>query len=106
MLDLSNTYVIAVIIAFIATAAFHFDQKQKKNEVENMSYVKVFSLVFISIVIFNYIKSSQVTILDTVKTITETTTPTLQNNLSGTSSIINNVNPYSNLKIREGPPDF
>jgi hypothetical protein len=98
MLDLSNPYIIAVIIAFVATAIFHFDQKQKKVEVETVSYVKVFSLVLLAIIGFNYFTSSQTVILDTVKTVTES--------VSKSDTVVNNTFPFANLKIKEGPPDF
>jgi hypothetical protein len=102
MLDLSNPYTIAVIIAVVATVIFHFDQKQKRVEVETISYVKVFSLVLIAIVVFNYFTSSPSAIIDTVKTVAESVSkpePVV-------SSVINNGYPFANLKIKEGPPDF
>lgn len=99
MLDLSNPYIIAVIIAFVATAIFHFDQKQKKVEVEPISYVKVFSLVLIAIVGFNYLTSSTTFVLDTV-------TESASKVDTAVTSVVNNGFPFANLKIKEGPPDF
>jgi hypothetical protein len=101
MIDLSNPYIIAVIIAFIATAIFHFDQKQKKVEVETLSYVKVFSLVLLAIIGFNYFTSSKGVIIDTVKTVAESVSK-----VDTPVSSINNGFPFANLKIKEGPPDF
>lgn len=102
MLDLSNPYIIAVIIAFVATAIFHFDQKQKKMEVESISYIKVFSLVLVAIVGFNYFTSTQTNVIETIKTVTESI-PKAEGSVS---SVVNNGFPFANLKIKEGPPDF
>jgi hypothetical protein len=98
MLDFSNPYIIALIIAFVATAIFHFDQKQKKLDIETISYVKVFSLVLIAIVVFNYFTSSPTAVIDTVKAVTETVTKP--------ETVVASGFPFANLKIKEGPPDF
>ncbi len=102
MLDLSNPYIIAVIIAFVATAIFHFDQKQKKVEVETISYIKVFSLILVAIVGFNYFTSTKTNVMESIKTVTESA-PKLE---STVSTVVNNGFPFANLKIKEGPPDF
>jgi hypothetical protein len=45
MLAWNSPYVLAVIIGLIAVGIYHFDQKQKKNEIQKISYVKIFVLV-------------------------------------------------------------
>ncbi len=103
MLDLSNPYIIAIIIAFVATAIFHFDQKQKKVEVQSISYVKVFSLVLVAIVGFNYFTGTKSNVLETITESVSKVEPIVT---SSVTSSVSNGFPFANLKIKEGPPDF
>ncbi len=54
MLAWNSPYVLAVIIGLISVGIYHFDQKHKKNEIEKMSYLKIFILVAGSITGFYY----------------------------------------------------
>jgi hypothetical protein len=101
MFDLTNPYIIAVIIAFIATAIFHFDQKQKNTDVEKVSYVKIFSLVFIAIVGFNYFTTTSSVVIPAAVATLKSETP-----VASVTNVVNSNFPFANLKIKEGPPDF
>ena len=52
MLAWNSPYVLAIIIGLIAIGIYHFDQKHKKNEIQKISYVKIFVLVAGSIMGF------------------------------------------------------
>ena len=125
MFTWNDPYVLAVILGLIAVVVFHFDQKQKKVEVEKSSYFKVFILVSGLIFTFNYFvltNSTETTLIHTEKiletTITSTITstppsvpvktlsqsPTSAFTPIQSSSTLGGL--YGNLKIKEGPPNF
>ncbi len=118
MFTWNDPYVLAVILGLVAVAIFHFDQKQKKNEVEKSSYVKVFILVAGLICLFNYfvLTNSETTTTTSTPstTITPSTTVEPVKTLSQSpTSAFTPIQPsttlgglYGNLKIKEGPPNF
>ncbi len=96
-------FILAIIIGCVAVGLFYFDQKQKKAETNSMSYAKVFSLVTGSILIYNYFVS------------TESSGSCIMgssiNKQVGGGNVqpqipSNNTGLFSNLKIKEGLPDF
>jgi hypothetical protein len=96
----NSPYILAFLLGLLAVGLFHFDQKQKKNEITNMSYLKVFTLVTGSILGYSYFvdNTESIDVPKIVKDVTEVITPpVVSNNLGGL---------YSNLKIKEGPPNF
>ena len=104
MFTWNSPYMLAFLLGLLAVGLFYFDQKQKKNDVENMSYMKVFTLVTGSILGYTYfVDTSVISDLATistpiVKAVVDVSTPSvMSNNLGGL---------YSNLKIKEGPPNF
>jgi hypothetical protein len=119
MFTWNDPYVLAVILGLIAVVVFHFDQKQKKVEVEKSSYFKVFILVSGLIFAFNYFvltNSVETTLLPTekilesvpvsapfpVKTLSQS--PTSAFTPIQSASTLGGL--YGNLKIKEGPPNF
>jgi len=123
MFTWNDPYVLAVILGLIAVVIFHFDQKQKKVEVEKSSYFKVFILVSGLIFAFNYFvltNSTEITLLPTEKILESTSTstststsvpiktlsqsPTSAFTPIQSSSTLGGL--YGNLKIKEGPPNF
>jgi hypothetical protein len=122
MIEWNSPYVLAVVLGLIAIGLFHFDQKKKKAEINKLSYVKIFTLVAGSVAVFYYFVLSKETIIESaVETITETITPVKSISPSPSSAFVpiekpvgpvitNTANSigglYSNLKIKEGPPNF
>ncbi len=122
MIEWNSPYVLAVVLGLIAIGLFHFDQKKKKAEINKLSYVKIFTLVAGAVAVFYYFVLSKETIIDTaVETITETITPVKSISPSPSSAFVPIEKPpsaaitnmatsigglYSNLKIKEGPPNF
>jgi hypothetical protein len=117
MFTWNDPYVLAVILGLIAVVVFHFDQKQKKVEVEKSSYFKVFILVSGLIFAFNYFvltNSTETTLLSTEKILESVSAPVPVKTLSQSptsaftpiqsSSTLGGL--YGNLKIKEGPPNF
>jgi hypothetical protein len=93
-------FILSIIIGFVAVGLFYFDQKQKKAETNSVSYAKVFSLVTGSILIFNYF------------VVNESSASCISGSsinkqlVGGSVQPVNNVGLFSNLKIKEGLPDF
>ena len=122
MIEWNSPYVLAVVLGLIAVGLFHFDQKKKKAEINKLSYIKIFTLVAGAVAVFYYFVLSKETIIDTtVEAITETIAPIKSISPSPSSAFIpiekpigsaitNTANSigglYSNLKIKEGPPNF
>jgi hypothetical protein len=119
MIEWNSPYVLAVVLGLIAIGLFHFDQKKKKAEINKLSYVKIFTLVAGSVAVFYYFVLSKETIIESaVETIAETITPVKSISPSPSSAFVpiekpvitNTANSigglYSNLKIKEGPPNF
>ena len=132
MFTWNDPYVLAAILGLIAVAVFHFDQKKKENEVESISYIKVFVLVAGSIFLFNYfvlpsvssltssvsldseVTSSAVTATSTVASasVGSPQSPVvgvkqLQTPNSAFTPILNTMSStLGGLKIKEGPPNF
>lgn len=110
MFTWNDPYVLAVLLGFVAIGLFYFDQKQKKENPPTMSYVKVFTLVTGLIFGYNYFVDNNLNTISTVPTeqiVTEIAKPILET-VSPTLPIVSNTlsGMYSNLKIKEGPPNF
>ena len=117
MFNWNDSYILPFILGLIAVGLFYFDQKQKKENPDKMSYLKVFTLVtslifsysyFVDSTQVTYIKNTLSTVTDVVSKVSEPlvvetisaqvpSVPVVANTLSGI---------YSNLKIKEGPPNF
>ena len=101
MFTWNDPYILAILLGFVAVGLFYFDQKQKKENPPTMSYVKVFSLVTGLIFGYNYCVDNNCVnpiVSEVTKPVVETvSSPIVSNTLSGM---------YSNLKIKEGPPNF
>jgi len=110
MFTWNDPYVLAILLGFFAVGLFYFDQKQKKETPSNMSYVKVFTLVTGLIFSYNYFVDNNI-----LPTLTSTSTSPSTSVISEvtnkeilSSPIVSNTlsGMYSNLKIKEGPPNF
>ena len=102
MFSWNSPYILAGILGLLAVVLFHFDQKQKKEEPQKISYFKVFILVFSLIVAYEYLVDTSA-----IEYITDTIPIT--SDIGGNPEIpltSNIFNPFSNLKIREGAPNF
>jgi hypothetical protein len=120
MIEWNSPYVLAIVLGLIAIGLFHFDQKKKKAEINKLSYVKVFTLVAGAVGVFYYfVLSKETTIESTVEKVVETIAPIKSISPSPSSAFVPiEKNPvitktatslgglYSNLKIKEGPPNF
>ena len=122
MFTWNDPYVLAVILGLVAVTIFHFDQKQKKNDVEKSAYVKVFILVSGLICLFNYcilinsdsisttLPSSTTTPLTTIVEAVQLPIKTLSQSPTSAFTPIQSASTlgglYGNLKIKEGPPNF
>jgi hypothetical protein len=117
MFTWNDPYVLAVILGLVAVTIFHFDQKQKKNDVEKSSYIKVFILVAGLICLFNYcVLNNSTTLTSTTSSLTETVEAVQVPIKTVSQSPISAFTPiqsastlgglYGNLKIKEGPPNF
>jgi predicted membrane channel-forming protein YqfA (hemolysin III family) len=90
MFALNNPYILSILIGLVAVGIFYFDQKQKNIEQSRIEYIKIFILVTGSILTFNYfVNNYNITQIQIVEK-----APLIGSGM------------YSNLKIKEGPPDF
>ena len=119
MIEWNSPYVLAIVLGLIAIGLFHFDQKKKKAEINKLSYVKVFTLVAGAVGVFYYFVMSKETNESTIEKVVETIAPIKSISPSPSSAfvpiekvpVITNTATslgglYSNLKIKEGPPNF
>ena len=121
MVAWNSPYILAILLGLLAVGLFYFNQKQKKEETPQISYVKVFSLTTGLILAFNYfadislptVSSISDVILNPVietPTLTQTLTPTPSQspstNYTYQSQTHGNNGLFGNLKIKEGPPGF
>jgi hypothetical protein len=106
MFSWNSPYILAGILGIVAVLLFHFDQKQKKEEPSKISYFKVFILVFCLIIAYEYFVDTNITeyITDNTPLSSPITNDVNLNTLSSVNSSI--FNPFSNLKIKEGVPNF
>ncbi len=122
MFSWNDPYILPFIIGLVAVGLFYFDQKQKKEDPDKMSYFKVFTLVTSLIFCYNYfVDSTSVTYMkNTLTSVSEVATKVTEPQAEVVKTIVENVLPntpvpvvantlsgiYSNLKIKEGPPNF
>ena len=117
MIEWNSPYILAIILGLIAIGLFHFDQQRKKIPIDKLAYFKVFTLVAGSICLFYYfvvpketiIETATNTIVETIKNISPSPSsaftpiekvPTITNTSTSLGGL------YSNIKIKEGPPNF
>ena len=107
----NSPYMLSVIIGLIAVVVFYFDQQQKKNTPSSMEYVKVFTLVTGSILLFNYLVESPTTLSTVLASAAATSVAPSTVSVGGGGSAISMPSAsasglFNNLKIKEGPPNF
>ncbi len=117
MFNWNDSYILPFILGFIAIGLFYFDQKQKKENPDKMSYLKVFTLVtglifsysyFVDSTQVTYMKSTLSTVADVVSKVSEPAViETISSQIPSPPIVANTLSGiYGNLKIKEGPPNF
>ncbi len=119
MIAWNSPYVLAVILGLLAVGLFHFDQQKKKMPVDKLSYVKIFVLVAGSVCLFSFfvlqketlIETATTTLIESAKSLSPSPSSAFTPIEKAAGPVITNTATsigglYSNLKIKEGPPNF